>query len=64
MTALKKPDASRYVSHAIYPGKRPMSAAQVASRIASLKAAVSKIAIQASTNEGLPGKKALEPVSH
>ena len=64
VTALKKPDASQYVSRAIYPGKRPMATAQVASRIASLKTAVSKIAIQASTNEGLSGKKALEPVSH
>ncbi|MFY9628067.1 MAG: hypothetical protein WAK03_07940, partial [Methylocystis sp.] len=42
VTPIKKPDASKYVSRAIFSGKRAMDAAQVAKRIAAIKAAVAE----------------------
>lgn len=48
VSAVKRPDASRYVSRAIFSGKRPIDAGRVAKRIAAIKAAALKVKAESS----------------
>jgi hypothetical protein len=60
VTALKKPDARQYVSRAIYSGTRPISAGQVAKRIAAIKAAALKSQAKSSDDAAPVAKRAME----